>query len=180
MMLHPDVQAPAQAEVDGLIAREQRLPEIRDRKSLPYLDAIMKEVLRWATPAPVGLFHCSAADDEYNGFYIPAKTTVISNIWAMFHNPDEYPDPFKFDPERFIASNGGGTAYNPLDITFGFGRRICPGQHVAEASMFIQMATFLAILNVAKGVGEDGREIEPEIEFTTTIVRYVYISGNSE
>lgn len=62
--------------------------------------------------------------------------------------------------------------HDPLQLVFGFGRRICPGQYVAEATVFIQMATFLAVLNISKAVDSNGRPVEPNSEFTTAIVRY--------
>ncbi|KAJ3503699.1 hypothetical protein NLJ89_g8317 [Agrocybe chaxingu] len=60
MMLHPDVQKRAQAEVDSIVAKEGRLPTIQDRPSMPYLDAVLQEVLRWAPPSPIGVFHCTS------------------------------------------------------------------------------------------------------------------------
>lgn len=98
-MLHPEIQSRAQAEVDSIITKERRLPTIQDRESMPYLEAVLKEVLRWAPPSPMGLFHCTTVDDEYKSYFIPAKTTVIANIWGMLHDSQQYPDPFKFNPD---------------------------------------------------------------------------------
>ena len=178
MMMYPDVQSHAQHEVDEIIAKQHRLPNVLDRGYMPYLEAVLKEVLRWAPPSPMGLFHYTTRDDEYKGYFIPKKTTVIANIWEMLHDPQEYPEPFKFSPDRFYNADGSAPVEvqrNPLELAFGFGRRICPGQHVAEATIFMQMVTFLSVLNVSKGVYSDGRTIEPNIEFTTAIVRYVVV-----
>ncbi|KAF8148392.1 cytochrome P450 [Crassisporium funariophilum] len=173
MMLHPEVQKRAQAEVDSIVAKERRLPTVQDRASMPYMDAVVQEVLRWHPPSPFGLFHCTAADDEYNGYSIPAKTTVIANIWAMAHDAEQYPDPFTFNPDRFVKKDGSDVQRDPREIVFGFGRRICPGQHMAEASIFIQMATTLSVLDISKQVDKDGETIEPEIAFTTAIVSHI-------
>jgi cytochrome P450 len=172
MMLHPDVQRRAQAEVDRVIAKENRLPTLHDRSHMPYVDAVLQEILRWATPAPIGLPHATSADDYYQGYYIPAKTTIIPNIWAMTHDAEQYPDPFTFNPERFMKRHPSDTVQrDPRQLVFGFGRRMCPGQHVGEASVFIQMATTLAALDISKALDKDGRPIEPEISFTTALVR---------
>ena len=53
MILHPEVQARAQAELDSELGGS-RLPELSDRNSLPYINLVMKEVLRWRTVTPLG------------------------------------------------------------------------------------------------------------------------------
>ncbi|KAJ8495804.1 hypothetical protein ONZ45_g12698 [Pleurotus djamor] len=83
MLLYPEVQAKAQEEVDRVIG-DARLPEFSDRESLPYLNAVVREVLRWNPVAPLGLPHMATQDDEYNGYFIPAGTTIIGNTWFGF------------------------------------------------------------------------------------------------
>ncbi|KAJ6538524.1 cytochrome P450 [Mycena vulgaris] len=170
MMMNPTVQQRAQAEVDAFMATEHRLPTLHDQAAFPYLACVIKEVLRWAPPTPIGLFHCTSKDDMYKDVFIPAKTTVITNIWAMMHDESIYPDPFVFDPERFT---GASPQADPRDCVFGFGRRVCAGQHLAETSLWIQMVLSLATVTISKAVDAAGRTIEPEIAFTTAIVSHV-------
>ncbi|KAJ7144999.1 cytochrome P450 [Mycena crocata] len=92
MMMNPSVQRRAQAEADAFFARENRLPTLHDQAAFPYLACVLKETLRWAPPAPIGIFHCTSQPDTYKEFFIPAKTTVIANIWAMTHDESVYPD----------------------------------------------------------------------------------------
>ena len=80
MASHPDVQKKAQAELD-IVVRPHRLPEIDDRDALPYMNAILKETMRWHTAVPLGVPHTSTADDEYNGYFIPKNTMVVVNAW---------------------------------------------------------------------------------------------------
>lgn len=169
--MYPDIQKRAQAEVDALVLRERRLPTIADRVYLPYIDAIVQEVFRWAPPAPIGIFHATSEDDEYQGYFIPKNATVIPNIWAMTHDPDMYPDPFTFNPDRFLSTQGHERQRDPRQIIFGFGRRSCPGQHLGDASVFIQIATTLATLELSKPLDANGGVIEPEVGFTTAVVR---------
>ncbi|KAL0565217.1 hypothetical protein V5O48_016811 [Marasmius crinis-equi] len=175
MMMHPTVQNKVQTELDKFMESEHRLPTLKDwsQGALPYLDAILLEVLRWHPPAPMGLFHAAAHDDEYSGYLIPAKTTIIGNIWGMMHDQNIYPDPDVFDPDRFTGIDGRKVEDDPRQVVFGFGRRICPGSYVAEASIWIQMALMLACLRIEKTVDEQGRVLEPEVAFTTAIVSYV-------
>ena len=80
MAMHPEAQKKAQEELDRVIGSE-RLPEFEDRSSLPYLSALLKEVLRWHPVTPIGVPHRTVSDDEYNGWYVPAGTIVTVNVW---------------------------------------------------------------------------------------------------
>jgi cytochrome P450 len=82
-MLNPHVQARAQDEVDRVVGKS-RLPSIGDKDDLPYVNAVLKEVLRWAPAAPLAISHRLTQDDTYAGFYIPRGTTIIPNIWFVF------------------------------------------------------------------------------------------------
>ena len=82
MALHPDVQRKAQAELDAVIG-PMRLPEFEDQKSLPYIQAIVKECLRWQNVFTLGLPHRLMQDDEYNGYFIPKGSIVLGNIWRV-------------------------------------------------------------------------------------------------
>ena len=80
MALHPDVVKKAQDELDGVVGNE-RLPEPSDRENLPYVSALLKELLRWACPLPFGVPKRVMEDDTYNGYLIPAGANIIENIW---------------------------------------------------------------------------------------------------
>ncbi len=80
MATHPQVVQKAQAELDAVVG-PNRLPDFQDTKSLPYICALVKELLRWRVVGPLGLPHCALEDDEYRGFLIPKGTIIIANIW---------------------------------------------------------------------------------------------------
>jgi cytochrome P450 len=82
MVKYPDVQAKAQAELDAVIGRGQ-LPTFNDEGSLPYLNAVIKECMRWLVIAPMALPHVLTVDDEYKGFKLPAESIVIANSWFV-------------------------------------------------------------------------------------------------
>lgn len=84
-----------------------------------------------------------------------------------------YPDPDKFDPDRYDESRGDAVQADPRQWVFGFGRRICPGMHIAEASIFIQVAITLAVFDILRDVDENGDPIVPVPDYTTAIVTYV-------
>lgn len=80
MSLFPDAMRTAQQEIDRVIGSD-RLPTTIDRPNLPYIEAVVKEVLRWHPVAPMGLPHTSTADDVFEGYRIPKGSMVIANIW---------------------------------------------------------------------------------------------------
>ncbi len=82
MSLNPSIQKKAQAELDAVIG-PHRLPNYRDRASLPYVEAVFKESLRWHNVLPLGLQHCAGEDIEYRGYFIPRGTTFTANAWQV-------------------------------------------------------------------------------------------------
>ena len=80
MSLYPDVQKKAQAELDAVVGPDV-LPDYKDREALVYVNAIVKESLRWLNVAPLGVAHRTTADEEFRGYFIPAGTVVMPNIW---------------------------------------------------------------------------------------------------
>ena len=80
MALHPHVVRKAQEELDRVVGNE-RLPELSDRENLPYVAALLKELLRWSCPLPFGIPRRVMEDDIYNGYHIPAGSTVVGNVW---------------------------------------------------------------------------------------------------
>ena len=78
--LHPEALEKAHAELDAAVG-PYRLPDFSDRDSLPYVNAIIKESMRWHSALPFGVPHATIADDEFSGYFIPAGTMLIPNIW---------------------------------------------------------------------------------------------------
>ena len=81
MSLYPEVQKRAQEDIDQLASN--RLPTLDDFDSLPYIRAMIKEVVRWGPVVPLGLLHSVLKDDVYENYFIPKGTTVIGNIWYV-------------------------------------------------------------------------------------------------
>ncbi|PKY03509.1 cytochrome P450 [Aspergillus campestris IBT 28561] len=150
---NPDAQRKAQEEIDRVVG-VHRLPTYADREKLPYIDALVKETLRWHPVAPMALPHACIQDDMYSGYRIPKGSLILPNIWAMTHDPAVYPDPMEFRPERFL---GPTPELNPHTLSFGFGRRICPGKLLADNTIFLSIVQSLAVFNVSKleGTGEE-------------------------
>ncbi|KAK0185199.1 cytochrome P450 [Armillaria mellea] len=170
-ILYPEVQARAQAEVDAVIGHGIRLPDFDDRPQMPYINAVVLEVLRWNPVVPLAVAHRSTKEDVYKGYHIPAGTTVIGNAWAMLHDEKYYPNPLEFDPDRFIPKDGKEAQPEPT-CAFGFGRRACPGRHLALNSTWIAIASMASTLSFSKVVDSEGRVIEPSSAYTGEFVSF--------
>ncbi|KAJ6611718.1 cytochrome P450 [Mycena sp. CBHHK59/15] len=161
MALFPNVQAKAQDELDRVVGRG-RLPHVADRASLPYVDAIMTECLRWRPVAPMGLPHRLIKDDEYKGYHIPKNSLIMVNSRHIMHDPGTFADPETFRPERFLNDPQARDIVHRC--SFGFGRRACPGQLFAEGSMFVAIASVLSACKLSNPIDEHGQPVEQDVE----------------
>jgi len=170
LISEPEVFNKARKEIDSVIGTGN-LPSFNDQHSLPYITAITKEALRWKDVLPIGVPHFIETEDEYKGYRIPAGSIVISNCWAMLHSENVYADPFRFNPDRFMKDGKlDPDAKDPASIAFGFGRRICPGRHMAFSAVWITMASIIATFDISKAVDNDGRIIEPSYEYVSSLI----------
>jgi len=169
MLFFPEAQMKAQQELDCVL--EGRLPEFSDEAALPYVSALVKEVLRWKPTSPIGVPHLSSEDDVYAGYHIPKGALVIANAWAMLYDEDEYPDPSAFKPERFLKDGQLNPAVrDPALMAFGFGRRMCPGSHVATSALWLTVATTLATFDISRAMDDNGAPIEPSVQYRSALI----------
>ncbi|KAF9476782.1 cytochrome P450 [Pholiota conissans] len=170
LLNHSNVVAKAQQELDRVV-KPGYLPDFHDQDSLPYVTAIVKEALRWREVAPLGVPHRLDTEDVYHGYRIPAGAMVIPNVWAILHNEKVYPDPFKFNPDRFIKDGRLDPSIpDPADACWGFGRRICPGRHLAFSTVWIVIASLLTVFDIEKSVDAQGDVVEPIDDVVSGIV----------
>ncbi|KAJ3523975.1 hypothetical protein NMY22_g11206 [Coprinellus aureogranulatus] len=168
---HPEVRKKIQDELDSLLIdhdnsgsaeswatgkRTLRLPTFEDQGKLPLLMAAVMESQRWAPVAPIGVPHSTTEDDVYNGYFIPKGAIIMANQWSMLNNENEYGvDVLEYNPDRFLRMKAGGEPgveinpdiRNPNTIAFGFGRRICPGLHIAQSTLWLTAACLLTIFD---------------------------------
>lgn len=90
----------------------------------------------------------------------------------MLHDPNLYPEPFVFNPERHIPAPGREVQYDPRKICFGFGRRVCPGLALADASLYSCVVMSLAAFNIERAVDAKGVPITPVHANTNGTIRY--------
>ena len=225
LVLYPEVQKRAQAELDNVITRD-RLPTFDDRPRLPYIDAMCRELMRWqmVTPLGAGLDRngpIRGAEESslevfptlqlrttstmafsfqkvsflltigpysspfgmlercyHNGQCVVRHHLCSPNdllmgcVRAILHNPDLYPDPEAFKPERFLNEDGTLRDDPVITLAFGVGRRVCPGRHFVDSTLFIAVSSVLSVFNVVKAKDKDGREISVNVgaSFESSVV----------
>ena len=169
MILFPGVQRKAQEEIDRVIG-SGRLPTVEDRERLPYVDAVVKEALRWWPIAPMSFPHTATENLEYDGLYIPKGAYLLPNVWWFLHDPDVHADPDSFDPERFLSPRNES---DPSGHTWGYGRRMCPGRFFADTGLYLNIVQTLAVFNIKKAVGADGKEVGVDVKVKPGVLSYV-------
>ncbi|KAL6399474.1 uncharacterized protein AUP68_18022 [Ilyonectria robusta] len=165
MACFPEVQKKAQEEMDEVVGHNRPVSwDDIDNGRLPYLTALVKEVLRWRTVTVLaGIPHANIKDVEYRGYHFPAGTNITGNMWAIHRNPRDFPDPDNFKPERFL--NGLEKPYpnargsNP----FGWGRRQCSGQPLAEQGLLYSLGRMIWAFNIKPGLDNQGKETKLDI-----------------
>jgi hypothetical protein len=151
-VLHPEPVRQAQAELDEVVG-SHRLPSFEDAPRLPFLDAFIREVMRWRPITPGGMAHAVTQDDEYMGYHIPKGATVVANHWSVDFDEDTFENSKDFKPQRWID--------NPnLPLTaFGFGRRGCPGKHIGQNSVYSIISCVLWAFHIDHAY-ENGKKLE--------------------
>ncbi|MCY0934002.1 cytochrome P450 [Streptomyces sp. H34-S4] len=136
---HPELQDRARAEIAAVLG--DRAPGAADLDRLPYLTQVLKEAMRLYPAAPA-LGRRSVAAAEVDGYVIPAGADVIVAPWVIHRHPEYWPDPERFDPDRFTPE---AEAARPRYawLPFGGGPRACIGQHFSMLESVIALAMLL-------------------------------------
>ncbi|KAI9452755.1 cytochrome P450 [Lactarius psammicola] len=167
MLAYPEVQNLAHAELDEVVG-SARPPTFADLPSLPYIRAMVKETLRWSLTVPFGIPHASSADDWYKGMFIPKGTICLPNMRVINSEPDVFgSDAARFDPARYLDENRRVKVLDGREeghMSFGFGRRICPGRYVAEGTLGIDIATLLWAMRFERPEG-----VQAELDLRTIV-----------
>ncbi|KAF8216492.1 cytochrome P450 [Mycena galopus ATCC 62051] len=163
LVAYPEVQKKAHEEIDRVVG-EHRMPTLDDLEHMPYIRAVILETHRFRPVAPFGIPHCTLAAEEYQGYLIPKGSTIYMNVWGIFHDPELFDNPEDFIPDRYLTENGtkpgvDGSNLRPT-LPFGGGRRICPGIHLAQDTINLNVMNLLWAFNFNKAIGQDNTLVE--------------------
>nr|QWT43262.1 ferulate 5-hydroxylase [Bacopa monnieri] len=142
LMRSPEDLKKVQQELTNVVGLGRKVEEA-DFEKLTYLRCCLKEVLRLHPPIPV-LLHETADDAVVSGYFIPARTRVMINSWAIGRDKDAWKDPESFKPARFLE--GGAPDFKGSNfefLPFGSGRRSCPGMQLGLYALEMSVAHLL-------------------------------------
>ena len=137
--------------------------KLKNKSQFHYTNACILETLRIISHIPLGIFRRTLVDIECFGYKLPENTILIPNLWKMHHDEELYPNPYQFQPERFLDSNNKLLDTNHERVKnlmpFGCGKRVCPGKNIANDIIFLCVTNMLLNFkfNLVGTVDEDPR-----------------------
>ncbi|XP_055355658.1 LOW QUALITY PROTEIN: cytochrome P450 2K1-like [Paramacrobiotus metropolitanus] len=146
--LHTDMQKKIVQEMESkdlLSATPEALIHSGHVHALPYTEAFLLEVQRFATIAPLGVPHTASTDTTIAGYYVPKGSWIVACLRAVHHSEKYWPNPEEFDPQRFLTGDGQLAKLPDTFVPFSLGKRRCLGETLAKSELYI---FFLSILRV--------------------------------
>ncbi|XP_005805651.1 vitamin D 25-hydroxylase [Xiphophorus maculatus] len=141
MALYPNIQERVHREIDSVLTNG-RPPSLEDKHRMPYVEAVLHEILRFCNIVPLGIFRATSQDAKVNGYTIPKGTMVITNLYSVHFDEKYWSEPGVFLPERFL-DNSGNFIRREAFLPFSLGRRHCVGEQLARMEMFLFFTTLL-------------------------------------
>lgn len=117
-----------------------------EKKPVPYITALVKEILRYYTVIPICLPRTSIKPITYNDATIPAGTTFYMNAWAADYDSTHFKDADNFVPERYLDNEGGGTPH----YAYGAGSRMCLGSHLANRELYTAFLRLISAFEIVE------------------------------
>ncbi|KFP97789.1 Cytochrome P450 2K1, partial [Leptosomus discolor] len=164
MLKYPDIQRKVQEEIERVIGSNP--PRIEHRTRMPYTDAVIHEIQRFANILPLDLPHETAADVTLKGFFIPKGTYIIPLLTSVLQDESQWEKPDMFYPEHFLDANGKFVKKDAF-MPFSAGRRICAGETLAKMELFLFFTSLLQkfTFHPPPGVSISDLDLSPGISF---------------
>ncbi|KAM9316092.1 cytochrome P450 2C15-like [Gastrophryne carolinensis] len=168
MMKYPEIQKNVQDEIHRVIG--SREPCFAHRKQMPYTDAVIHEIQRFANVIPVGIPRSTTQDLYFKGFFIPKGTHIALLLYSVLRDKEYFEKPEKFYPQHFLDSDGN-FVNNEAYIPFAAGKRGCVGENLAKMELFLYFTTLLQHFTFQAPPGVE-LDLTADFGFTTSPLKH--------
>uniref|UniRef100_A0A3Q3EGU9 Cytochrome P450 2J6-like n=1 Tax=Labrus bergylta TaxID=56723 RepID=A0A3Q3EGU9_9LABR len=164
MIYYPQIQERVQAEIDAVIG-SSRAPSLNDKEDMPYTNAVVHEIQRMADIIPLNAARMATKDTTLDKYTIPKGTIIMPTLNSVLHDETMWETPHSFNPQHFLDQDGQFRKREAF-LPFSAGKRVCPGEQLARAEVFLFFTSLLQRFSFSAPDGE-----QPSLEFKLGGVR---------
>ncbi|XP_052081635.1 cytochrome P450 2D4-like isoform X1 [Mytilus californianus] len=165
-----NVQCKMRKEIEQVVGNS-RLPQLSDKKDMPYCDAVVHEVLRLGNIVPFGSPYYAKDDFSFKDYRFPKKSIIMASLDSILINEDDFQNCNEFLPERFIDAKGRLVGVEKV-IAFSLGQRKCLGESLARMELFLYLTGLVQRFDLLPPVGENPPVIEGLVGILHSPVSY--------